>query len=111
LFQHSPFDFERWAVSLVGAEPTDKEAADKGKDGIARFITDSKGGIGRLLVSVKGGKTVTPAFVQELSGAVLRHKAQMGVLVMMGKPSRGVLDAVNHGGTYTWPATNASFPR
>jgi DNA modification methylase len=111
LFDQSAFDFERWAVSLIGAQPNEKQVADKGKDGTARFFTDSKGGMGHLLVSVKGGKTVTPAFVQELSGAVLRHKAQMGVLVTMAKPTRGVLDAVNHGGTYMWPANNATFPR
>ena len=98
-------------MSLVGAQPNEKQVADKGKDGVARFFTDAKGGMGELLVSVKGGKTVTPANVQELSGAALRHKAQMGVLVTMAKPTRGVLDAVNHGGTYIWPANGATFPR
>jgi site-specific DNA-methyltransferase (adenine-specific) len=111
LFDYSHFDFERWAVSLVGAQPNEKQVGDKGRDGVARFFTDSKGGMGQLLVSVKGGKTVIPANVQELSGAVLRHKAQMGVLVTMAEPTRGVLDAVNHGGTYTWPANGATFPR
>lgn len=111
LFNESPFDFERWAVSLSGAQPNEKQVADKGRDGVARFFTDNKGGIGRLLVSVKGGKTVTPAFVQELSGAMLQHKAQMGVLVTMAKPTKGVLEAINHGGTYTWPVNNATFPR
>lgn len=111
LFQHSPFDFERWAVSQVGAEPNEKQVGDKGIDGVARFFTDAKGAIGRMLVSVKGGKTVTPQFVRDLRGTVEREKAQMGVLIMMGKPSRGVTDEVNHGGTYTWPANNTSYPR
>jgi hypothetical protein len=35
----------------------------------------------------------------------------MGVLITMGEPSPGVLDAVNHGGTYRWPANNMVFPR
>jgi len=43
LFSQSPFDFERWAVSLVNAQPNQKQVGDKGIDGVARFPTDSKG--------------------------------------------------------------------
>jgi hypothetical protein len=111
LFRQSPFDFERWAVSLVGAQPNEKQVGDKGMDGVARFYTDSKGGIGRLLVSVKGGQTVGPGFVRDLIGTVQTQKAQMGVLIAMVAPTRGVLDAVNHGGTYIWPANGVNFPR
>jgi hypothetical protein len=111
LFQHSPFDFERWAVSLVGAQPNEKQVGDKGVDGVARFYTDAKGTIGRLLVSVKGGKTVPPQFARDLVGTVDTHKAQMGVLITMGKPSDGVLDVVDHSGNYVWPSNGATFPR
>jgi DNA modification methylase len=111
LFSHSPFDFERWAVSQVDAQPNEKQVGDKGVDGVARFYIDTKGGIGRLLVSVKGGKTVTPQFVRDLIGTVQTQKAEMGVLITMATPSKGVVDAVNHGGNYIWPANNATFPR
>ncbi len=37
LFRYSPFDFERWAVSLVNAQPNEKQVGDKGIDGVARF--------------------------------------------------------------------------
>jgi DNA modification methylase len=110
LFRHNPFDFERWAVSLVGAQPNEKQVRDKGIDGVARFYLD-KSTIGRVLISVKGGKTVTPQFVRDLIGTVDTQKAQMGVLIMMGASSPGVLDAVNHGGTYTWPINGSVFPR
>ncbi len=110
LFNQSPFDFERWAVSLVGAQPNEKQVGDKGVDGVARFQIDKKT-TGRLLVSVKGGKTVTPTFVRDLLGTVESQKAEMGVLIMMAQPSAGVIDAANHGGTYTWPANNMVFPR
>jgi len=39
LFQRSPFDFERWAVSLVNAQPNAKQVGDRGIDGVARFFT------------------------------------------------------------------------
>lgn len=115
LFSQSPFDFERWAVSLVHAQPNEKQVGDKGIDGVARFPLDTKGAkkaqYGRILVSVKGGKTVGPQFVRDLLGTVETQKAQMGILVTMADPTKGVLDAVNHGGTYTLPVNGQTFPR
>jgi DNA modification methylase len=110
LFHRSPFDFERWAVSLINAQPNEKQVGDKGVDGVARFYI-TKNSVGRVLASVKGGKTVTPAFVRDLVGTVETQKAQMGVLITMAEPSPGVLDAVDHGGAYTWPLNNQSYPR
>lgn len=111
LFEHSPFEFERWAVSLVRGQPNQKQVGDKGVDGVARFPLDAKGGIGRVLVSVKGGKNVGPQAVRDLIGTIHTQKAQMGVLITLGKPSRGIMDAVDHGGTYTLPINGQTFPR
>jgi len=110
LFQKSPFDFERWAVSRINAQPNLKQVGDKGVDGVARFYLDKKT-TGRVLASVKGGKAIGPQFVLELLGAVETQKAQMGVLITMAEPTPGVLDAVNHGGTYTWPVNGQAYPR
>jgi hypothetical protein len=35
----------------------------------------------------------------------------VGVLITMAEPTRGVQDAVNHGGTYTFPVNGQTFPR
>lgn len=35
----------------------------------------------------------------------------MGTLITMTEPARGVLDAANHGGVYTWPVNGQTFPR
>lgn len=70
LFSRSPFDFERWAVSLVHGQPNQKQVGDKGIDGVARFPLDARGNIGRILISVKGGKQLGPAMVRELGGTV-----------------------------------------
>ena len=110
LFRRSPFDFERWAVSRVNAQPNERQVADKGIDGVARFYLDRKT-VGRVIISVKGGKSVTPQFARDLIGVVATQKAQMGVLLTLAEPTPGVLDAVNHGGTYTWPINGATFPR
>ena len=42
LFDRSPFDFERWAVSRINAQPNVKQVGDKGVDGVARFYLDKK---------------------------------------------------------------------
>ena len=34
LFAENPFDFERWAVSLIDAQPNEKQVEDKGIDGV-----------------------------------------------------------------------------
>jgi len=110
LFQHSPFDFERWAVTRINARPNEKQRGDKGIDGIARFYLDRRT-VGRVLVSVKGGRDVGPHFVRDLLGAVTTQKAQMGIMITIAEPTHGVLDAVNHGGTYTWPVNGQVYPR
>ncbi|TFB85835.1 restriction endonuclease subunit M [Cryobacterium algoricola] len=110
LFERSPFEFERWAVSLVRAEPNQKQVGDKGIDGVARFPLDGGGKIGKVLVSVKGGKTLNPAMVRDLKGTVETQKAQMGILVSLTDPTRGVKDAIDHGGVFTHPANGQQYP-
>jgi hypothetical protein len=105
LFDHSPFDFERWAVSLVNGTPNQKQVGDKGIDGVIRFFTDGKGGTGRVLVSVKGGKSVGPQFVRDLLGAVQTQKADMGLLITIATPTRGMIDAADHGAPTLGPST------
>lgn len=111
LFDRSPFDFERWAVSMVDAQPNQKQVGDKGIDGVARFPLDSKGkSLGKILISVKGGKTVGPTAARDLSGTITSQKAEMGVLILMHKATAGVLDAINHG-NYTHVTHGKTFPK
>jgi hypothetical protein len=86
------------------------QVATRASTGVARFYLDKKT-TGRVLVSVKGGRNIGPMFVRDLSGTVETQKAQMGVLITMAEPTPGVLDAVNHGGTYTWPVNGQTYPR
>lgn len=115
LFSKSPFDFERWAVSLINAQPNQKQVGDKGIDGVARFPlgdpNQKGGGIGRILVSVKGGKQIGPQFVRDLLGTVETQRAEMGVLILMTDATRGIVDAVNHAGTYKHPGNGQTFPK
>lgn len=110
LARRKPYDFERWAVTRINARPNDNQRGDKGIDGVARFHTDKRT-IGRVIVSVKGGEHIGPQFVRDLLGTVETQKAQLGVLITMEEPTRGMVDAANHGGTYKWPMNGRVFPR
>lgn len=110
LFKRSPFDFERWAVTRINARPNQKQVGDRGIDGVARFYVDSKTN-GKILASVKAGNNLNPGMVRDLVGTVETEKAQMGVLITLAKPTKGMLDAANHGGHYTWPVNGQKFPR
>lgn len=111
LFSRSPFDFERWAVSLVNGQPNQKQVGDKGVDGVARFPLDARGIFGRVLVSVKGGRQLNPAMVRDLGGTVTTQKAEMGVLITNARPTRGMIDEANHAGSYRHPHYAEAFPR
>lgn len=110
LFEQSPFDFERWAVSKVNGTPNEKQVGDKGVDGVVRFWTDKRGSTGRLIVSVKGGRQVGPQFVRDLLGTVHTQHAEMGGLLTLAPLTRGMQDAIDHAGSYRWPITGQSYP-
>lgn len=109
LFESSPFDFERWAVSLVRAQPNQKQVGDKGVDGEARFPLGD-GRVGKVLISVKGGRTINPSMVRDLKGTVQTQQAKMGIFVTMAKPTRGTSDEINKGGVFTHPGNGQPYP-
>ena len=111
LFNKNPFDFERWAVSLVKAFPNDKQVGDKGSDGILRFPLDGSGKFQTGIVSVKGGKTLNPNMVQSLTGALNTHNAMMGVLITLAKPTKGMLQEAQQQGEWHDNFTKNSYPK
>ena len=111
LFAANPFDFERWAVSLVDAQPNQKQVGDKGIDGVIRFPTDNKDGTGRSLVSVKGGATVNPGMVRDLVGTVEQQKADMGVFICLSEPTKGMKEVEHVSGVYTHPVDGRTFAK
>jgi site-specific DNA-methyltransferase (adenine-specific) len=97
LFDRNPFDFERWAVSLVKGTPNEKQRGDKGSDGTIRVHLDSKN-IGRVIVSVKGGVQLNPSMVRDLAGTVAGQRADMGVLITLTAPTKGMLETAAKAG-------------
>lgn len=112
LFSRNPFDFERWAVSLVDGTPNEKQVGDRGSDGVIRFPIDNTFSTsGKALVSVKGGRVVNPSMVRDLVGTVQQQRADMGVFVSMADPTRGMVEVAQRSGYYVWPVDGRTFPR
>lgn len=111
LFKRDPFEFERWAVSQVGGQPNEKQVGDKGIDGVIRFPLNAKGDIGRIIISVKGGKTVTPSMVRDLLGTVEQQRADMGLLITMRPLTRGAQEVIDRSGSYIFPLNDQRFPK
>jgi DNA modification methylase len=106
LFERSPFDFERWAVSLVRGTPNEKQVGDKGKDGVVRFATGKKSRASAL-VSVKGGKQLNPAMVRDLEGTVASAKdGEVGILITLQAHTKGMRDEAASAGNYVDPFGN-----
>lgn len=110
LFSRSPFEFERWAVSLVDGTPNERQVGDLGIDGVVRFPTGTNS-VGRALVSVKGGRVVSPTALRDLVGTVGTQNAEIGILITLVPPTRGLLDAARHAGSYAWPVNERSYPK
>jgi DNA modification methylase len=110
LFKRSPFEFERWCVMLVDGQPNEKQVGDKGIDGVIRIPIDAKSNSHKVLVSVKGG-TTGPTHIRDLVGTVESQKAAMGVFICMNTPTKAMIEAANHSGTYSYPVNKKTYPR
>jgi DNA modification methylase len=88
LAQSDPYQFQWWALGLVGARPADgKKGADKGIDG-KLFFQDGPAGSSpsAIIFSVKAGG-ITSSHVRDLGHVVTRERAAMGVMLSMREPT------------------------
>jgi len=100
LAQENPYDFQWWALGLVGARPVDeKRGADRGVDGRLFFHERIGEETRQVVFSVKAGQLKAP-FVRDLRGVVDREEAQIGVLISMDEPTREMRKEAATGGFY-----------
>jgi len=92
LARRDKYQFQWWANWLLGVQNyrERKKGADSGIDGMIYFKNGPLG-IGRIIVSVKGGDSIAPDMVRALAGTVDREKANLGVLMTLAKPSRTMI--------------------
>lgn len=109
LAKQDRFQFETWALSLVKAKPTTK-TRDKGIDGNIYFHDEpDKEKVKQIIVQVKSGK-VNPAVVRDLRGVVEREEAEIGALITLPAPTKGMRSECASAGFYTSPLGH-KYPR
>jgi hypothetical protein len=113
LAKQDPFQFQAWALDLVGARvaTSARKGADKGIDGRLYFHDDKSGKSKQIVFSVKAGEHVNVAHVRDLRGVIERERAEIGVLISMEQPTKPMLKEAAEAGFYKSPDIHKSFPR
>ena len=107
LAAEDPYQFQWWALGLVDARPVEqKKGADKGIDGRIYFHEGDPTSPKEIILSVKAGAHIGPAFVRDLRGVIEHHGAQIGVLITMEEPTRPMREEAASGGFYQSPWGN-----
>jgi site-specific DNA-methyltransferase (adenine-specific) len=106
------YQFQWWALDLVGATPQgsiQKKGADKGVDGLVTF-TGAGGKLETCIVSVKSGG-VGSAMIDELKGAMEGHGAAMGLFLTLEEPTAPMKAAAAQAGYYHSELSGKDYPR
>ena len=104
------YQFEWWALSLVGAKPIGgqpgsrkgKKGADKGIDGIINFFEQDDKGKAKartVVVQVKSGK-VSVKDIRELKSTIESEKAAIGLLITLEPPTQNMIKESLEAGYY-----------
>ena len=105
LAKDDPYQFQWWALGLVGARRTDqKKGADQGVDGRLLFHDEpgSNGKTKQIILSVKSGH-VSAKDVRDLRGVIDREHAQIGVLLTLEPATKPMLTEAASAGFYKSP--------
>ncbi len=110
LARRNKYQFQWWANWLFGVDQyrERRKGADKGIDGEIFFL-NGPGGVGRIIISVKGGEHVGVEAVRDLRGVIEREKAELGVLVTLTDHTRPMIAEAAAAG-YVQTA-HGQFPR
>ncbi len=101
LFDQDPYQFQWWAVSLIDARPHQgkKRGADTGIDGV-QFVYTAKDKTERVLVQVKGGKSVSVRDIRDFVGTLDRTKAPIGVFLTLHPATAPMIKEAVSAGTF-----------
>ncbi|RKZ00170.1 MAG: site-specific DNA-methyltransferase [Candidatus Hydrothermota bacterium] len=117
LAQADRYQFQWWALSLIGARPWSdrrKKGADKGIDGILYIqepLASGKYKTKRIIVQVKSGK-VGVRDIRDFRGVLEREDdAVMGIFITLEKPTSAMMKEANAAGYYEMELTGRSYPR
>ncbi|HIK43124.1 DNA methyltransferase [Thermoleptolyngbya sp. M55_K2018_002] len=118
LARRDKYQFQWWACSLVNAQPFQgkKKGADGGIDGQIFFsdwadpIKKDQVVIKKIIVSVKGGESVTLTMLKDLIATVQGNKAAMGLFVTLAPPTKPMIKEAASAGFYR-AGNGKDYPR
>jgi DNA modification methylase len=106
LAKEDPFQFQWWALGLVGARRVDRatiRGSDQGIDGRLYFHDEPTGGdTKQIILSVKSGH-VGVKDIRDLRGVIEREKAAIGVLLSLEGPTKPMETEAAAAGFYKSP--------
>lgn len=112
LAKQDRYQFEWWALGLVGARPAEsekKKGKDRGIDGYIYFH-DEPQKTKKIVIQVKSGH-VNPGQIRDLRGVIERENAQIGVFITLSKPTKGMIKEAVSAGFYKSPGWNKDYPK
>ena len=111
LANQNKYQFQWWAVHAIGGQPygSKKKGADTGIDGYLYYM-DEKDKIKKAIISVKGGKNINVSMIRDLGHVIDREKSDIGVFILLEKPTRPMLEEAAMKGFYHSPL-GKDYPR
>lgn len=98
------FQFQCWALGLVGARsttPDEVKGKDRGIDGVFFFFDDRTGQAQKVVLQVKSGHS-SSRDIRDLKGAMEREKAVLAVFITLRPPTRDMMTEAVTTGYYEW---------
>jgi len=86
LAEKDPHKFQEWAVGQCKGRSGGR-GADRGIDGVIIFQS-AREEYGRAIISVKGGRHVSPSMIRDLARVVDREQAQAGIFICLNPPTK-----------------------
>ena len=97
LSKQNPNAFQDWWLTEFEVFSTTfgTKGPDKGVDGLAQYLIDpATQKVIRAAFSVKGGENIHSNQIDELRGAMEKHKCELGVFLTVAEPTKPMLDTV-----------------
>ena len=111
------YQFQWWALSLIGAKPIGgdetgrgKKGKDHGIDGIINYIDDHKQTLKRVIVQVKSGH-VKSGDIRDLAGVLKHEQAEIGVFITLEPPSKDMITEAAADGYYKSDFWGKTYPK
>ena len=111
LGQEDRYQFQYWALSLLGARPEQqKRGADRGIDGTLFFLDGPGRTSHKAVVQVKSGHVSSP-LVRDLKGTVEREGAALGLFITLEESTQAMRTEAASAGFFHSDLMDRDYPR